>query len=93
MIVKRTFLDIIPDNEDNFLLMFSGVLESIDELAHLQIDKHANSYLFRIAPSIPKYTPILLEEILRFYNMYGIHLDISKSIKTSGGTINFQISL
>lgn len=93
MQVERTFNEIISDNEDNFISMLVGVIEAVDELCHLQIDKRPNMYHFRVAPSIPVYSEMLLQEILKFHNVFGIHLELSKSIKTSGGSIDFEISL
>ncbi len=51
-----------------------------------------DSYTFRLVPSLPKYNNMLLEEILKFHNLFQIKLDLSKSIKASA-TISFQISL
>ncbi len=82
---------IIPDNEENYLNLLAGVIESVDELSSLEIKKLPSAYSFRIAPSLPKYTNTLLEEILKLNNMFHIHLELSKSIKTTGGTISFEI--
>ncbi len=86
-------IGILPDNEETYLFLLSGVLESVDELSSLEIKKLPNAYSFRIAPSIPSYTNLLLEEILKLNNKFHIHLDLSKSIKSSGGTIYFEIVL
>lgn len=87
---KKHFPDILPDNEEVFLSHLIGILESIDELACLQITKSPKSYHFRIAPSVPMYNDPLLKEILKFHNIYGIQLNISKSIKSTG-TLAFEI--
>lgn len=89
---RKHFPEVLPDNEEVFLAHLQGVLESIDELAVLQITKLPKSYHFRIAPSTPQYNNPLLKEILKFHNLYGIQLDISKSIKTTG-TLAFEINL
>jgi hypothetical protein len=83
---------IIPDNEELYLTLLSGVLESVDELCSLEVKRLPKAYNFRIAPSTPQYTNLLLEEILKLNNRFHIHLDLSKSIKSSGGTISFEIS-
>lgn len=94
MEVQGKHLDsIIPDNDSLYIGLLEGLLESIDELCSLEITKLKDSYSFRIAPSTPIYVNSLLEEILKLNNRFNIHLDISKSIKSSGGTISFEISI
>ncbi len=92
LINKRFFPKIIPDNDAVYLSHLEGIITSVDELSSLEIVKGRDSYKFRLAPSLPKYIPLLLEEILKFHNMYDIRLQLSKSIKTSA-TINFEINL
>lgn len=89
-IKRKYFPDILPDNEENYFSMLIGVIESVDELSILQITKLRNSYQFRLSPSLPKYNNMLIEELLKLHNMFGIRLDMSKSIKTSG-VLSFQI--
>jgi len=68
------------------------VIDSIDEYSTMQITKSGDSYIFRIAPSMPRYGEMLLQEILKLHNLFRIRLDLSKSIKSSG-TIVFRINL
>jgi hypothetical protein len=82
----------MQDNDTLYLAHLEGIINSVDELSSLEITKNTNSYRFRLAPSLPKYIPMLLEEILKFHNMFRIKLDLSKSIKSSG-TIVFEITL
>jgi hypothetical protein len=82
----------MQDNDTLYLAHLEGIINSVDELSSLEITKSTNSYKFRLAPSLPKYIPMLLEEILKFHNMFRIKLDLSKSIKSSG-TIVFEITL
>jgi len=89
-ITRKFFPDTIPDNEETYFQLVSGMIESVDELSTLQILKLKDRYSFRLSPSHPKYNQLLLKELLKLHNLYSIHVDISKSIKTSG-TINFQI--
>jgi len=95
MEVQGKYLDnlTIPDNEMLYLSLLQASIEAIDELCSLEITKLKTGYNFRIAPSTPLYSSPLLEEVLKINNKFHIHLDISKSIKTSGGTINFEITL
>jgi len=88
----KYFPEVIPDNEQIFIAKLIGTIESVDELCCLQISKLPTSYHFRIAPSIPKYNNLLLQEVLNFHNLFGIKLDLSKSIKTSG-VLAFHINL
>jgi hypothetical protein len=69
-----------------------GIIDSVDELSTLEITKNPNAYHFRLAPSLPKYNDMLLEEILKLHNMLNIQLNLSKSIKSSA-TIVFEIEL
>jgi hypothetical protein len=89
---KKFFPAVMLDNEELYFAHLEGIIDSVDELAIMEITKTPTSYHFRLAPSLPKYNPMLLEEILKFHNMFQIKLDLSKSIKTSA-TINFQIVL
>lgn len=92
IINKKYFPEIIPDNDEMYFSLFIAYIESIDELASVQITFNEEKYHFRIAPSHPRYIKILFKEIINFHNMIGIRLDISKSIKTSG-TIAFNINI
>lgn len=91
-ISKRGFLGITSDNDDVYFSHLYGVVESVDEFSSVEITKAPEGLKFRIAPSLPKYTNMLLQEILKFHNMFGIRLELSKSIKTSS-TISFEINI
>jgi len=92
MQVQTTGIDILPDNETLYLSLLQGVIESVDELCCLEVTKIRNSYHFRIAPSVPRYNDLLLQEILKLHNMFHIKLDLSKSIKSSG-SLAFSIDV
>jgi hypothetical protein len=89
-IVKKFFPEILLENEKAYFAHLEGVISSVDEYSSLMITRSNNGYMFRLAPSMPKYNDMLLEEILRLHNMFRIKLDISKSIKSTG-TIVFKI--
>lgn len=89
---KKFFPQVMQDNELAYFAHLEGVISSVDELSTLEITKNPNSYHFRLAPSLPMYNDMLLEEILKFHNMFKIRLDLSKSIKSSA-TITFEINL
>ena len=89
---RKHFPRIMQDNDEVFLAHFEGIVNSVDELCSLEITKLSSSYKFRIAPSLPKYNNMLIEEILKFCNMFQIRLDMSKSIKTTS-VISFEINL
>jgi DNA-binding phage protein len=91
-ISKKHFPKVMQDNDEVFLAHLEGVISSVDELCSLEITKNTHSYRFRIAASLPKYNEMLLEEILKFCNLFKIKLDISKSIKTTS-VITFEIDL
>lgn len=89
---KKFFPEVMPDNEMAYFAHLEGVINSVDELSTLEITKNPHAYHFRLAPSLPKYNEMLLQEILKLHNIFQIKLSLSKSIKTSG-TINFEINL
>ena len=89
---RRFFPEILQENEITYFAQLEGILSSVDEFAILEITKCPSSYHFRLAPSLPKYTNSILQEILKFHNMFSIRLDLGKSIKNTS-TITFNISL
>jgi hypothetical protein len=89
---RKHFPEVIPDNDMVYLAHLQGVIDSIDELSSMEITKTPTAYHFRIATSLPKYNDMLLEELLKFHNMFHIKLNMSKSIRTSA-TIVFEINL
>ena len=89
---KKFFPEVMHDNEMAYFSHLQGLIDSIDELSTMEITKNPHAYHFRIAPSVPRYTQLLLEELLKFHNMFNIKLNLSKSIKSSS-TITFEINL
>ena len=89
---KKFFPQVMQDNELAYFAHLEGIIASVDELSTLEITKNPYSYHFRLAPSLPKYNDMLLEEILKLHNMFQIKLNLSKSIKSSA-TIVFEINL
>lgn len=90
--LRKYFPEIITDNDEMYFARLEGIIDSVDELSYLQITKNISNYQFRLAPSHPKYLEPLFKELLNFHNLYGIRLNLSKSIKTTG-TISFEITL
>ena len=89
---RKNFPKIMQDNDELFFASLIGVIESVDELSNLEITKNISSYKIRITSSLPKYNNMIIEEILKFCNLFHIKLIMSKSIKTSS-VITFQINL
>ena len=89
---RKHFPKVMQDNDEVFLAHLEGVISSIDELCSLEITKNVESYRFRIATSLPKYNNMVIEEILKFCNLFHIKLDMAKSIKTSS-VITFNITI
>ena len=89
---KKFFPEVMQDNEIAYFAHLEGIISSVDELSTLEITKNPNAYHFRLAPSLPKYNELLLEELLKFHNIFQIRLSLSKSIKSSA-TITFEINL
>jgi DNA-binding phage protein len=89
---RKHFPKVMQDNDEVFLAHLEGVISSVDELCSLEITRNTDSYRFRIAASLPKYNNMLIEEILKFCNMFKIRVEMSKSITTSS-VITFEIDL
>jgi hypothetical protein len=89
---KKYFPQVMQDNEIAYFAHLEGVISSVDELSTLEITKNPLSYHFRLAPSLPMYNEMLLQEILKLHNLFQIRLSLSKSIKSSA-TITFEINL
>jgi hypothetical protein len=89
---RRNFPEILLDNDNVFLEKLIGVIESVDELACMQITMSESKMHFRIAPSVYKYMEPILYEILNFSNMFGLKLDLGKSMKATS-TVEFAIDL
>lgn len=92
MEINKKFFHIIPENEKNYFAQLEGVITSVDEYSSLQITRTNSHYIFRLAPSVPRYTNNIIEELIKFHNVLHIRLDFSKSMKATA-TINFKISL
>lgn len=91
-LVKKGFTSILPENEITYFAHLQGVVDSVDELATVEVHKNPLSYMFRISPSTPEYSQPLLKSLLDFHNLLGIHLELSKSIRKNS-TISFLIKL
>ena len=89
---KKHFPQVMQDNEMAYFAHLEGIIASVDELSTVEITRNPHSYHFRIAPSLPKYNELLLQEILKLHNIFQIKLNLSKSIKASA-TIVFEINL
>lgn len=89
-ISKKNFPKMMQDNDVVFLAHLEGILASVDELCSVEITRLPSSFKIRIAPSAPRYTNMLIEELVKFHNRFGIQMDMGKSIKTSA-VISFNI--
>ena len=92
MEIQKKFFNILSENEANYFAQLEGVISSVDEYSTLSITHTPYNYNFRLVPSLPKYTNIIIEQLIQYHNLLGIRLKFSKSIKTTA-TINFKISL
>lgn len=92
MEIKTKYFNILTEEEKVYFAKLKGAIESADELSSLEITRAPKHYSFRIAPSAPKYTNVIITELTKFHNTIGVRLDFSKSMKTSGA-IYFTIPL
>jgi hypothetical protein len=89
---RKNFPEVMIDNDEIFIDSIIGITEAVDEFSSMEITNTGHSFNFRIAPSTNKYLEPILYEILKFSNMFGIHLDLSKSMKINS-TINFELEI
>lgn len=82
-IIYRFFPEILTDNDENYFQLVSAIIESVDELASLEVCKMPTTYNFRLIPSMSKYTNTLIQELTKLHNLFHLKLDLSKSIKSS----------
>ena len=92
MEIQTKFIEILSENDNLYFAQLQGVIESVDELASMQITQTPYHYNFRVAPSLPKYTNNIINALTQFHNTLGLRLIFSKSIKTTG-SIYFKINL
>lgn len=92
MTITKHGFNMLLENELTYFAHLEGVISSVDELASAEVTKTPHSYIFRVSPSTPAYTQVLLRAILDFHSLLNLRLDLSKSIKKSS-TISFTIHL
>lgn len=93
MIIKKKFFPaILKENEEMYFAHIEGIMSSVDELCSMQITYTGEKYIFRIAPSHPKYMNLIIEELIKYHNLLNIRLEFSKSIKTTS-IILFKLNL
>lgn len=90
-VLTKGFPKIMRDNDVLYINHLSAVIEAIDEYSAMEIVNTMENIHFRIAPSEPKYSQSILKEILKLNTLYGIHLELGKSIRTCS-TITFDIN-
>lgn len=83
MKVYRKYIGVIPDNEEKYFSILSAVIESVDELSVMVIQKNPRDYRFQITPSEAYYIPHIIQEVNKLNNLYGLKVNFSKSMKTS----------
>lgn len=92
MKVYRKSIGIIPDNEEQYFLMLTAVIESVDEFSTMVIHRNPRNYQFQITPSEAIYISSIIKEINKLNNLYGIKVDFSKSMKASA-SVDFFIPI
>ena len=92
MKVYKKSVGILQDNEESYILLLSGAIESIDEFSTMVIVKNPSTFQFKINPSLAIKIPGIIKEINKVNNLFGIKVDFSKSMKSSA-TIDFTINV
>jgi hypothetical protein len=86
-ILRQGIVQTLMDNDENYIQLLSGILESVDEYCSLMITRSPESILFRIAPSSPKYVNSIIKDVIDFHNFLGIRVVFSKSIKNTSSIL------
>jgi hypothetical protein len=92
LVIRKFFPSVMQDNDSIYLASLQGALEAVDEFSEMEIVRTPTTYNFRLIPSLPKYTNILIEELIKFHNIIGIRMNMGKSIKSTA-VITFSIEL
>lgn len=92
MQLKREFFKIIPDNDEQYLLLVESVINSIDENSIAVVTKTPSTYLFRISPSTANLINSIISSLNQLHNTMHLHLSYGKSMKNSGN-ISFSIDI
>lgn len=92
MRLEKHGIGILKENELTYFAHFQGIVDSVDELATAEVNRGPSSYIFRITPSLPRYSQTLLHSLLEFHTLLNLRLELGKSIKSSS-TIHFVIHL
>lgn len=86
------FPPILRDNDTIYLQQLQGILESVDELCHLEATNKLSGMGFRVAPSSAIYAQHILKALKDFHYRLALRIEFSKSIRTTS-TIEYQINL
>lgn len=92
MEIYRKSVGILTDNEENYLSLLSGIIDSIDEFSVMLVIKNPTNFQFKISPSEAILIPLIIKEINQLNNMCNIHVEYSKSMKNSA-SVDFSLSL
>jgi hypothetical protein len=86
-IQRKFFPEIMRENDKAYFAHLEGLIDSVDEYSSMQITKSGEAYIFRIAPSMPKYGQSLLQEILML--LFTLQTEISLLNHSQKGLIIF----
>lgn len=82
-IIYKNIGSVVLENDRAYLNVLEAVLNSVDELCTLEINKEPKAYSFRVATSSPSYLTPIIESLNSLHNAFNIKVDFSKSIKSS----------
>jgi len=82
-ILRKNFKKIDEDNNEVFISHLIGIIQSVDELSSVELVNDKDVILVRIAPSMAIYINLLIEQLLQFFNLFKMKVEMSKSIKTT----------
>lgn len=91
-IVYKDIPKVIPENEMAYFSILESCCNTIDELSTIEIRRNIDNYSFRIAITSPSYLSPLVEQLNCLHNLLSIHVDFSKSIKSSS-SLSYKIAI
>lgn len=83
---------IIPDNDSSYFSLLRGIIDGVDPGASMNIVKGTTGYIFRLVPSTTVYIDTLIHQLTEINTLMGIHLEFSKSVKSSS-VIHWKVEI
>jgi hypothetical protein len=78
---------ILPDNDLSYFSLLKGAIEGIDPGSSMSVTKGSSGYVFRLVPSTTVSIDMLIQQLTELNTLMGIHLEFSKSVKSTSSIV------